>query len=75
MPYKDRQKVRIRDESCYTYKKLQRMPQDAEIVVENNCMFIDGMYKADEIDQYDEKLVIIGTSNTYRLGDDYKWYK
>jgi len=56
-------------------KKLQKMPQDAEIVVENNAMFVDGMYKADEIEQYEENLVIIGTSNTYRLGDDNKWHK
>lgn len=56
-------------------KKLQKMPQDAEIIVENNSMFNDGIYKADEIEQYDENLVIIGTSNTYRLGDDNKWHK
>lgn len=56
-------------------KKLQKMPQDADIVVENDEMFIDGMYKADEIEQFDEKLVIIGTSYTYKLGDDNKWHK
>lgn len=56
-------------------KKLQKLPQDAEIVVENNNMFVNGIYKADEIEQYDENRVIIGTSNTYRLGDDDKWHK
>lgn len=56
-------------------KKLQKMPQDADIVVENDKMFIDGMYKADEIEQYDENFVIIGTSYAYRLCDDNKWHK
>jgi hypothetical protein len=56
-------------------KKLQKMHQDAEVAVDNDRMFIDGIYKADEIEQYDENLVIIGTSNTYRLGDDNKWRK
>ena len=55
--------------------KLKKLPPDTEIVVDNNDVYVPGIYKATtkEIDYYpDENIVVIGTDYKYKL-EDGKW--
>ena len=54
-------------------KKLQKMPQDAEVTVDNSEMYFDGTYKATSVEFYDEENIItIETDYARRLVDG-KW--
>lgn len=49
-------------------KKLQKLPQDAEIAVENSEMYWDGTYKATSVDYSEvENIVVIETDYKRRL--------
>ena len=43
-------------------RKLKTLPQDAEIVIDNNRMYIDGIYKATKVELWEkENIVMIET--------------
>lgn len=43
-------------------KKLKKLPQDAEIVVDNSAMYVNGIYKATKVELWEkENIVMIET--------------
>lgn len=48
-------------------ERLRSYPQDAEIVVENTDMFINGFYKATEVEDFDYNTVLISSDYDERL--------
>ena len=54
-------------------KKLQKMPQDAEVAVNNDRMFEDGTYKASRV-ECEDNIVMISTFHIWKL-EDGKWCK
>ena len=56
-------------------KKLQKMPQDAEVAFENNYSYIPGLYKASNVlFLEDENIVWIGSNHIWLL-ENGKWVK
>jgi len=56
-------------------KKLQKMPQDAEIAVENTAMYINGTYKAIGVSFWEEENIVTIESDYVWIQDDGKWVK
>ena len=48
-------------------ERLRSYPQDAEIVVENTEMFIDGFYIATEVEDFVNDTVLISSNHDERL--------
>ena len=42
-------------------EKLKRYPQDAEVLVKNDDLYINGLYYATEVEDYGDETVIIST--------------
>ena len=42
-------------------ERLRSYPQDAEVLVENNDLYINGLYYATEVEDYGDETVIIST--------------
>ena len=40
-------------------RKLKTLPQDAEIVVDNNRMYIDGIYKTTKVELWEEENIVM----------------
>lgn len=56
-------------------KKLQKMPQDAEVAVYNTAMYIDGTYKANEVYFWEEEKIVTIESDYAWIQEDGKWVK
>jgi hypothetical protein len=48
-------------------ERLRSYPQDAEIVVGNNDLYINGVYYATDVEDYTENTVLISTDHDYIL--------
>lgn len=44
-------------------ERLKSYPQDAEVVVENTDMYIDGFYIATEVEDFDYNTVLISSNH------------
>lgn len=42
-------------------KKLSKYPEDAKVLIPNDEMYIEGMYYATSIEEYDDGTVLIDT--------------
>lgn len=47
-------------------KKLDKFPDTAEVIVSNDYMFVEGMYKATSVEEYDG-FVLIDSDHKRRL--------
>lgn len=48
-------------------ERLRSYPQDAEIVIENTGMFIDGFYIATKVEDFDYNTVLISSNHDEML--------
>ena len=48
-------------------ERLRSYPQDAEIVIKNTEVFIEGFYKATEVEDFDYNTVLISSDYSERL--------
>lgn len=48
-------------------KKLSKCQEDAEVLIPNDEMYIDGMYYATCVEEYDDGTVLIDTDYEERL--------
>jgi len=51
-------------------ERLRSYPQDAEIVIENTEVFIEGFYKATEVEDFDYHTVLISSDHEELLDLD-----
>lgn len=50
-------------------ERLRSYPQDAEIVVGNNDLYINGVYYATDVEDYLDNTVLISTDHDYILDE------
>lgn len=51
-------------------ERLRSYPQDAEIVVGNNDLYINGVYYATDVEDYLDNTVLISTDHDYILDEE-----
>ena len=51
-------------------KKLSKYPENAEILIPNNEMYVDGIYYATNLEEYDGKTILIDTDYKKRWGEE-----
>lgn len=56
--------------------KLMKMNPEAEAILINDYSYIEGEYKVDVVEEWDDGRVRVDTTHTYRWDDeDNKWHK
>ena len=56
-------------------KKLQKMPQDAEVAFRNTLVFIPGLYKANNAYFWEDENIVEIESNHIWIEKNGKWVK
>lgn len=56
--------------------KLKKMNPEAEVIVINDYLYLEGEYKVDIVEEWDNDRVRVDTTHTYLWNDeDDKWHK
>lgn len=51
--------------------KLNKLPKDAEVIIENDELYITGYYKVTNVNNFDNNTVLITSNHKNRLDIDY----
>ena len=51
--------------------KLNKLPKEAEVIIENDELYITGYYKVTNVNSFDNNTVLITSNHKNRLDIDY----